>query len=51
MKQVLIILALVGLAACENPSLNIGASISSGSVSVSPSVSGNVGDVGVTVSP
>ena len=43
--------ALLFLPACEDPSLNIGASISSGGVSVSPSVSGRVGDVGVAVSP
>lgn len=51
MKHVVMILALVGLTACENPTLNIGASISSGGVRVSPSVSGDVGSVGVTVSP
>ena len=47
----LALLALLALPACEDPSLNIGASIYSGGVSVSPSVSGRVGDVGFAVSP
>jgi hypothetical protein len=42
---------LVLLPACEDPSLNVGASISSSGVSVSPSVSGRMGGVGVAVSP
>ena len=44
-------LALLLLPACEDPSLNVGASISGDGVSVYPSVSGRVGDVGVAVSP
>ena len=50
MKRIAI-LALLALPACEDPTLGIGASISSGGVSVSPVVSGRVGDVGVAVSP
>lgn len=45
------ILALLALPACENPRLNLGASIGAGGVSVTPSVSGRVGNVGVAVSP
>lgn len=48
----LALIALLAATGCENPSLNVGASINSrGSVNVSPSVSGNVGGVGVAVSP
>ena len=47
----LALLFLLLLPACENPSLNVGASISNGGVNVYPSVSGRVGDVGVAVSP
>lgn len=47
----LAILCLILLPACEDPSLNVGASISSSGVSVSPSVSGRMGGVGVAVSP
>lgn len=50
MKRIAI-LALLALPGCEDPTLGIGASISSGGVSVSPVVSGRVGDVGVAVSP
>ena len=39
------------LPACEDPTLNAGISIGTGGVSVTPSVSGRVGDVGVAVSP
>ena len=46
----LALIAFVALAACENPSLGIGATISGSGVSVSPSVSGNVGGATVTVS-
>ena len=46
----LALIALVALAACENPSLGIGATISGSGVSVSPTVSGNVGGATVTVS-
>ena len=47
----LALITLLALPACENPSLNVGATISNGGVSVSPSVSGRVGNVGVAVSP
>ncbi|MEM8801642.1 MAG: hypothetical protein AAGF55_03820 [Pseudomonadota bacterium] len=47
----LFVLTLLALPACEDPSLNVGASIGSGGVSVTPSVSGRVGGVGVAVSP
>lgn len=47
----LAVLTFLVLPACENPSLNVGASISSGGISVKPSVSGRVGGVGVAVSP
>ncbi|WP_413719178.1 hypothetical protein [Silicimonas sp. MF1-12-2] len=42
---------LILLPACEDPSLNAGLSISSSGLSVTPSVSGRVGGVGVAVSP
>ena len=45
------VLTLLALPACENPQLNVGASIGSGGVKVTPSVSGRVGSVGVAVSP
>ena len=49
--RVLIALSVLVLAGCENPQLGIGATIGSGgNVRVSPSVSGQVGDVGVSVS-
>ncbi len=44
------ILAIGVLSACENPSLGIGATISGSGVSVSPTVSGNVGGATVAVS-
>ena len=44
------VLALVLLAGCENPTLGIGTTISSSGVSVSPVLSGRVGNVGVSVS-
>lgn len=47
----LAICMLVLLPACENPQLGIGATISSGGVSVSPVASGRVGGVGVAISP
>ena len=47
----LAVLALLLLPACENPALNVGASISSGGVDVYPSASGRVGGVGVAISP
>ncbi len=50
MKRLAIAL-LILLPACEDPSLNVGASISSSGVNVSPSVSGRVGGLGVAVSP
>ncbi|MEQ9040117.1 MAG: hypothetical protein RIE24_17340 [Silicimonas sp.] len=50
MKKLAIVL-LILLPACEDPSFNIGASVSSGGVDVSPSVSGRMGGVGVAISP
>lgn len=50
MKKLAVILMIL-LPSCQDPSLNIGASIGANGVSVSPSVSGRVGDVGVAVSP
>ena len=46
----LMVLAVLVLAGCENPTLGIGTTISSSGVSVSPTISGNVGGVGVAVS-
>lgn len=43
--------ALFFVAGCENPSLGIGTTINSSGVSVSPVLSGNVGNIGVAVSP
>ena len=49
--RALIAVSVLLLAGCENPQLGIGATISpGGNVSVSPTVSGQVGDVGVAVS-
>lgn len=45
------VLTLMVLPGCEDPSLNLGASISGNGVNVYPSVSGRVGGVGVAVSP
>ncbi|MXQ08318.1 hypothetical protein GQ651_10725 [Alphaproteobacteria bacterium GH1-50] len=42
---------LLALPACEDPTLNLGASISSSGVSVVPSVSGRAGGMTVAVSP
>ncbi|MBT8424413.1 MAG: hypothetical protein HKN98_02990 [Silicimonas sp.] len=47
----LALVCLLFLPACEDPSLNVGASIGTGGVSVAPSVSGRVGGLGVAVSP
>ena len=44
------ILAALVLTACENPRLGVGATFSGSGVSVSPTVSGDVGDATVTVS-
>jgi predicted small secreted protein len=49
--RTVLILAILALSACEDPSLGIGANINSGGVSVSPVLSGRVGGVGVAVSP
>lgn len=38
-------------AACSNPRLNAGLSIGPGGVDVTPSISGNVGGMGVSVTP
>ncbi len=51
MRILMTVSALLLLAGCENPQLGIGATISpGGNASVSPTVSGRVGDVGVAVS-
>ena len=47
----LAVASLFVLVGCENPTLGIGTTISSGGVSVSPVLSGRVGNVGVAVSP
>ncbi len=47
----LAVLALLLLPGCEDPALGVGARIDGGGVSVSPVVSGRLGDVGVAVSP
>lgn len=47
----LMVLVLLALPACENPTLGVGASISGSGVSVSPVASGRVGGVGVAISP
>ena len=39
------------LSACADPRLNAGISIGAGGVSVTPSVSGRVGGLGVSISP
>ncbi|MEM9970939.1 MAG: hypothetical protein AAF762_07545 [Pseudomonadota bacterium] len=44
------VVAFLTLCACENPTLGIGATFGPGGASVSPTVSGNVGDATVTVS-
>ncbi len=46
----LLVLALLALPGCEETRLGVGATFDSGGVSVSPTVSGRVGDVGVAVS-
>ncbi len=50
MRLVAILLILI-LPGCQDPRLNIGASIGSGGVKVTPSVSGRAGNVTVAVSP
>jgi|GEM_PF-1173170 len=50
MKKIALILAVLVIAACENPQLGIGATFGSGGVSVSPTISGNVGGASVAVS-
>lgn len=45
-----ILAILLALAACTDPALNANVSIGPGGVSVSPSVSGSVGGVGVSIS-
>ncbi|MEM6384837.1 MAG: hypothetical protein AAF718_01245 [Pseudomonadota bacterium] len=47
----LMVCAVLLLPACENPTLGVGATVSSGGVSVSPVLSGRVGGVGVAVRP
>ena len=48
--RLIALLAFLGFAACENPSIGIGATINSNGVSVSPTATGNVGGARVTVS-
>ena len=50
MKKFALLIAVLVTAACENPQLGIGATFGSGGMSVSPSVSGNVGGARVEVS-
>ena len=50
MKKIALLMALFVMAACENPQLGIGATFGSGGMSVTPSVSGNVGGARVQVS-
>jgi len=45
-----ILAILLGLAACTDPSLNANVHIGPGGVSVSPSLGGSVGGVGVSIS-
>ncbi|MBT8409359.1 MAG: hypothetical protein KJN93_07020 [Alphaproteobacteria bacterium] len=45
----LIVLTILALAACTNPTANANIGLGAGGVSVTPSVSGNVGGLGVTV--
>lgn len=47
----LALLLILSLSACADPRLNAGISIGAGGVSVTPSVSGRVGGVGVSISP
>ena len=49
--KVLLILTVALLAACENPQLNAGISLGANGLTVRPSVSGNVGGLGVEVTP
>lgn len=46
----LIVLMVLALAACSNPRANANIGLGPGGVSLTPSVSGNVGGLGVTVS-
>lgn len=50
MTRVLLISCLL-LAACTDPRLNAGLSIGPGGVTVTPSVSGRVGGVGIALRP
>ncbi len=54
MRKLVIFAALasvMGLAACTDPTLNTNLQIGPNGVKVTPSVSGRVGDVGVSVTP
>lgn len=46
----LAMLALLALPACTDLSLGVGATVREGNTTVSPTVSGRIGDVGVAVS-
>ena len=48
--RVIFFAAALALTACENPSLGVGATISGSGVSVSPTVTGDVGGATVSVS-
>lgn len=51
MKGILLLSAILLLGACNSgPNLGVGIGVGSGGVSVKPTVSGNVGGVGVSVS-
>jgi hypothetical protein len=45
------LLLILSLSACADPRLNAGISIGAGGVSITPSVSGRVGGVGVSINP
>ncbi len=47
----LVIFLILSLSGCIDPRLNAGISVGAGGVSVTPSVSGRVGGVGLTISP
>ncbi|MBT8459251.1 MAG: hypothetical protein KJN60_06270 [Boseongicola sp.] len=50
MKKIAVLLVVLVTAACENPQVGLGATFGSGGMSVTPSVSGNVGGARVQVS-
>lgn len=50
MRKIVLLIAFLATAACENPQFGIGATFGGGGMSVSPSVSGDVGGARVQVS-